>query len=226
MDTLSIVVGALHPEAQHGRRGLPNDAISWTFNAPDSIPGGVGGCRFYNACGEAELGGLAAFAMRAVPGWGRAHAQSVRRLWGHALHVGAIGERLPNRDSRVDLDPVERDRFGLPLARIASALADTDVARLRFMAKKTHELLAASGAERIYESYSSWDWFAPTHVFGTCRMGNDPASSVVDAFGRSHRWRNLWVTDASVFPSTGGGEAPSLTIQALALRTAERIRAR
>jgi choline dehydrogenase-like flavoprotein len=54
-------------------------------------------------------------------------------------------------------------------------------------------------------------------------MGDDPASSVVDAFGRSHRWRNLWIAGASVFPSSGGGEAPSLTIQALALRTAERM---
>jgi choline dehydrogenase-like flavoprotein len=91
------------------------------------------------------------------------------------------------------------------------------------MARKSHELLAASGAERIYESYSSWDRFSATHVFGTCRMGHDSETSVVDAFGRSHRWRNLWVADASVFPSSGGGEAPALTIQALALRTAERI---
>ena len=223
MDTLFITVGALHPEPQHGRRGLPNDAICWDFNAPDAIPGVIGGCRFYNGAGENELGGLAAFALRAIPGWGRAHAQSVRRQWGHALHIGAIGEKLPNRDSRIDLDPKERDRFGMPLARIASSLAEADIARLRFMAKKSHELLAASGAERIYETYSSWDWFSATHVFGTCRMGSDPASSVVDPFGRSHRWRNLWIADASVFPSSGGGEAPALTIHALALRTAERI---
>jgi len=63
-------------------------------------------------------------------------------------------------------------------------------------------------------------------VFGTCRMGSDPGNSVVDAYGRSHRWQNLWIADASVFPSSGGGEAPALTIQALALRTAERIRKR
>lgn len=224
MDTLSTIVGALHPEPQHGRRGLPNDAITWDFNAPDAIPGVIGGCRFYNGAGESELGGLAAFAMRAIPGWGRAHAQSVRRLWGHALHVSAIGERLPNRESRVDLDPKARDRFGMPLARIASSLGESDIARLRFMTKKSHELLAASGANRIYENYSSWDWFYATHVFGTCRMGSDPQSSVVDSYGRSHRWQNLWIADASVFPSSGGGEAPALTIQALAMRTAERIR--
>lgn len=226
MDTLFTSVGALHPEPQHGRRGLPSDAILWDFNAPDAIPGVIGGCRFYNGAGESERGGLSAFALRAIPGWGRAHAQSVRRLWGHALHVGAIGERLPNRDSRIDLDPDVHDRFGMPLARITTSLGESDIARLRFMAKKSHELLAASGAERIYESYSSWDWFFATHVFGTCRMGSDPGNSVVDAFGRSHRWRNLWIADASVFPSSGGGEAPALTIQALALRTAERIRGR
>ena len=223
MDTLAITIGALHPDLQHGRRGLPNDAISWDFNAPDAIPGVVGGCRFYNAAGEAELGGLAAFAMSAVPGWGREHAKAVRRLWGHALYVGAIGERLPNRDSRVDLDPETRDLFGMPVARIASHLGEADVARLRFMARKTHELLAAAGASQIFATSSSWDWFGATHVFGTCRMGNDSQASVVDASGRSHRWRNLWIADASVFPSSGGGEAPSLTIHALALRTAERI---
>jgi choline dehydrogenase-like flavoprotein len=91
------------------------------------------------------------------------------------------------------------------------------------MATKSRELLGASGAVDVFESYSSWDWFDATHVFGTCRMGTDPATSVVNADGRSHRWRNLWITDASVFPSSGGGEAPSLTIHALSLRTAERI---
>ena len=223
MDTLDVSVGALHPDPQHGRRGLPSDAICWDFNAPDAIPGIVGGCRFYNASGESELKGLAGFALRAISGWGRAHAQSVRRLWGHALHVGAIGESLPNRNSRVDLDPEQRDQFGIPLARISAWLDEPDIARLRFMATKARELLAASGAEDIFESYSCWDWFGASHVFGTCRMGADPASSVVDADGRSHRWRNLWITDASVFPSSGGGEAPSLTIQALALRTTEKI---
>jgi choline dehydrogenase-like flavoprotein len=223
MDTLAVAIGALHPQPQHGRRGLPSDAIAWDFNAPDAIPGVIGGCRFYNAAGENELRGLAAFALTAIPGWGHEHAQSVRRWWGHGLYVGAIGERLPNRDSRVDLDPTARDRFGVPLARIASWLADADVARLRFMAKKSRELLSASGANQVFQTYSSWDWFGATHVFGTCRMGHDPSHSVVNADGRSHRWRNLWFTDASVFPSSGGGEAPSLTIHALALRTAERI---
>jgi choline dehydrogenase-like flavoprotein len=54
-------------------------------------------------------------------------------------------------------------------------------------------------------------------------MGRDPEASVVDRYGRSHRWRNLFVTDASVFPTSGGGEAPSLTIEALAIRSADHV---
>jgi choline dehydrogenase-like flavoprotein len=221
MDTVQVVIGAFHPDPQFGRRGLPDDAICWDFNAPDAIPGTIGGCRIYNACAEAEFRGLATFAVRAMPGWGRDHAKSVRQLWGHELAVGAIGESLPNDKSRVDLDPDRRDRHGLPLPRISAYLEPGDIARLRFMATKSRELLAASGVRDIFETYSSWDWFGATHVFGTCRMGTDPSTSVVNAAGRSHRWTNLWIADASVFPSSGGGEAPSLTIQALALRTAD-----
>jgi choline dehydrogenase-like flavoprotein len=78
MDTLFVVVGALHPEPQHGRRGLPSDAIAWDFNAPDAIASVVGGCRFHN--GSGELGRLAAFALRAVPGWGQAHAIGAKAM--------------------------------------------------------------------------------------------------------------------------------------------------
>jgi choline dehydrogenase-like flavoprotein len=76
---------------------------------------------------------------------------------------------------------------------------------------------------KIFEEYGAYDIFSSTHVFGTCRMGNDPQHSVVDRYCRSHRWRNLFLVDASVFPSSGGGESPALTIEALAIRTAEFI---
>lgn len=76
----------------------------------------------------------------------------------------------------------------------------------------------------IAEEYGSYSHFSSTHVFGTCRMGVRPEHSVVDPSGRAHAWKNLYVADASLFPSSGGGESPSLTIEALAIRTAHRIR--
>jgi choline dehydrogenase-like flavoprotein len=93
------------------------------------------------------------------------------------------------------------------------------------MASTARRILAAAGVERLIEEYGAADAFNATHVFGTCRMGRDPEHSVVDAHCRSHRWRNLLVVDASVFPSSGGGEAPALTIQALAIRAAARLAA-
>jgi choline dehydrogenase-like flavoprotein len=225
METVAVAITALHPKPQHARRGLPNDAICWNFNAPDAIPGVVGGCRIYHASAEIGIMGLSTFACNAIAGWGPEHAREMQQTWGHTLAIAAIGENLPNKISRVDLDPVERDRFGMPLARIASYITTSETSRLRFMSSKCREILEASGASEIVECLTTWDIFNSTHVFGTCRMGANPAMSVVNAELRSHRWRNLWITDASVFPSSGGGEGPALTIQALGLRAAATISA-
>jgi choline dehydrogenase-like flavoprotein len=222
-ETLMAFVSALHPEPQHGRRGLPDDAIAWDYNAPDAIPGVIGGCRFYNATGENAPAGLLGYASRAVPGWGRAHHKAMRDAFGRALMVGSIGESLANPGNRISLDPVERDAAGVPLARISARLEEQDVARLRFMAKTATDILVASGATDIFELYTSWDRFVVSHALGTCRMGDSPQSSVVDAGCRSHRWQNLFIADASVLPSSGGGEAPTLTIAALALRMTDRL---
>ena len=112
----------------------------------------------------------------------------------------------------------------MPLARIHSHLDDMEIRRIEFMANKSREILIASGVEEMFEEFGSYDFFSSTHVFGTCRMGTDPEDSAVDAYCRSHRWKNLFVIDASVFPSSGGGEAPSLTIEAISLRAAARLR--
>jgi choline dehydrogenase-like flavoprotein len=97
------------------------------------------------------------------------------------------------------------------------------LARQAFMADRMLEIFRAMGVDAVFEQHGSYDQFSASHVFGTCRMGDDARESVVNRDCRSHRWRNLFVVDASVFPSSGGGEAPSLTIEALALRAAGQI---
>ena len=69
-----------------------------------------------------------------------------------------------------------------------------------------------------------WTTDDTSHLMGTCRMGADPRSSVVDADGRSWDVKNLWICDGSLF-ATSGAVNPSLTIQALALRIGDRIEA-
>jgi choline dehydrogenase-like flavoprotein len=142
----------------------------------------------------------------------------MRQKFGRALSLSGICESLPHPRSYIDLDPTVRDPSGQVVARIHSHVDDMATKRIEFMARICREILAESGAKEIFEEFSSYDIFSSSHVFGTCRMGKDAQASVVDAWCRSHRWKNLYIVDASVFPSSGGGESPGLTIQALALR--------
>jgi choline dehydrogenase-like flavoprotein len=223
METLTWVSSGVHTKNLGSQRGLPADLISWTYNAPDAIPGIIGGCRFGSGVSEANLVGLNNYASRVVPGWGLQHKQAMRKHYGNVISVSAIGEHISNENSFINLHSREKDTYGLAKAVIHSHLTETDIDRLEFMANKCREVLRASGASAIFEEYGTYDFFSSTHVFGTCRMGLAPEQSVVNAFGRSHRWNNLFITDGSVFPSTGGGESPSLTIEALAIRSAEQI---
>ncbi len=223
METLAWVATALHPDPLGSYRGLPADGICWDYNAADAIANVIGGCRFSTGVAEADLNGPVNHARRIAGGWGLAHKRRMRETFGHVLTVVGVGEDLPNDGTFIDLEPQETDRYGLSKARIHSRVDGPEIARLRFMAGKAREILAAAGANELVEEYGTYDNFNATHVFGGCRMGNDPNTSVVNRDCRSHRWKNLWISDASVFPSTGGGEAPSLTIEALAIRTAATI---
>lgn len=223
METLFWSSTGLLPGLSNSHVGLPADAICWDFNAPDAIPDVIGGCRFTSATQEIGYTGPIAYASRAIGGFGSKLKNGVRANFGSALSVGAIGEFLPNEGAFIDLDPEKRDRLGTPLPRLHSHLEQGEVKRLRFMARQSRRLLIEAGVEHLVEEFGAWDSFSTPHIFGTCRMGEDPQTTVVDANCRCHDHPNLYITDASVFPSSGGGESPSLTIHALATRAADFI---
>lgn len=223
METLSWNSTGLVPGLSQSHVGLQSDAICWDFNAPAAIPGVIGGCRFNSSAQEIGFTGPIAYASRVVSGFGKQLKDGVRANFGSALSVGAIGEFVPNAGTFVDLDPHKKDRLGIPLPRLHSHLGRQEIERLKFMASQSRRLLKEAGAIELVEEFGAWDQFSATHVFGTCRMGNDALTSVVDAHCRSHDHPNLFITDASVFPSSGGGESPSLTIHALAARAVDVI---
>ena len=223
LETLFWISTGLHPEPLASYRGIPTDSIAWEFSAPDAVPGVIGGCRFSPGAAQGELLGPIGYATRVVDGWGRAHKSRLREVFGRAVTVAGVGEWPANAKSYVDLDPEAKDDLGIPLARFFSHLEESDLQRLLFMAEKTRQIMKEAGVPEIIEEFSAYDSVSATHVFGTCRMGRDPDSSVVDGSCRSHRWKNLFVVDASVFPTSGGGEAPTLTIVAVALRAAQGI---
>ena len=218
---------ALLPERVDAHRGQPIDGTAWRFAVPSASPlGYVGGFRLSTAHGALGLRGPVAYAERLLDGFGRAHQQRMAAEFGHAVGLTAMGDWLPNDDTYVDLDPSLYDEAGLPVARIHSRLAENEQRLLRHMADTTRALLAAVPGAQIAEESSALDIFAPAHVLGTCRMGSDPSTAVADADGFSHEVPNLGFADGSLVPSSGSGDSPSLTIAALAVRTADRMIAR
>lgn len=226
METLFAYMVGLHPDPIGSHRGYPEDSICWDLNPPDAIPAVVGGALLVPMVASVRLLGPANYAVRMVEGFGTDHKRRLRQVFGHAVGIGAICENLPNEKSFISLADEDKDEHGMPLARIHSFLPDRELDRLAYAREKARQVLHASGVPEILEASSTYEQFSSTHVFGTCRMGHDPARDVVDSHGRSHRWKNLWIADASVFPSSGSGEGPALTIHALALRTADAIAGR
>ena len=129
-------------------------------------------------------------------------------------------EDLPEPHNRVTLDPELCDSDGIPAPKIEYTLSDNSEKLVAFAVDRARELLEAAGAHTVLADpvvrRSGW------HLMGTARMGDDPAESVVDKWGRSHDVPNLFVVDGSVFV-TCAPINPTTTIQALALRTADWI---
>jgi choline dehydrogenase-like flavoprotein len=159
-----------------------------------------------------------------APRWGAASgrflAQSYRRL----LKVCGPIQEIPSPESRVTLDPSVRDVHGRRVARLSGSVHPESLRAAEFLRQNAERWLHASGAERVWSAPFTQTPFlsAGQHQAGTCRMGHDPATSVVDPSGRVHGHDNLYVIDASVHV-TNGGMNPVLTIMALALRNAEAL---
>lgn len=126
-------------------------------------------------------------------------------------------ECQPAAHNRITLGP-QRDAFGNPGARLALAYTDADRRTIAHCEQIVWRLLAQMGAEQPKVAMR-WDKWGHHHM-GTCRMGDDPATSVVDRDLRVHGTPNLYVASSAVFV-TSGVSNPTLTIAALALRLAE-----
>ena len=149
--------------------------------------------------------------------WGDALWRKMQN-YNHQVGVKMVGESMPDPDNRVTLAD-EKDQYGLPIARIHYRWTANDEALIEHGLQQMEQSMQAAGVTNLFRQSQD-----ANHLGGTARMGTDPRTSVVDADCRSWDIRNLWVCDGSVFPTVGGVN-PSLTIQAVALRTADRIEA-
>jgi len=131
------------------------------------------------------------------------------------VRLAALLEQLPDPDNRVTLAE-ERDALGLPRPKLTYAIDDS-VLSAREEARRLADLVfdGLDATRRIHVD----SLFGAGHIMGTYRMGTDPVTSVADPFGRTHDHPNLFLVGSGVFP-TGATANPTLTLAALALRTA------
>lgn len=156
-----------------------------------------------------------------MPRWGKGFKEFLADSFTRSMTVVAATTSLAMESNNVTLDPTVRDRFGLPAGRMTYKDHADDMAMGNFLQGKAREMMEAAGARKVMaEDHGPTNVSA--HLMGTCRMGSDPATSVVDRYHRSHDVANLFICDGSSFVTSGRGQ-PTMTIQALAFRAAEHI---
>jgi choline dehydrogenase-like flavoprotein len=151
-----------------------------------------------------------------APRWGLGHKQAMRDWHKRSIVIMGPTQQIPTADGRVTLDPAVRDKWGLPVVRLSGNVHPHTFEIGEVQAKRAEAWLKEAGAiDTALMSYKAELVSAGQHQAGTCRMGSDPQSSVVDRNCRIHDVDNVFVIDSSVHV-TNGGFNPVLTIMAIA----------
>jgi choline dehydrogenase-like flavoprotein len=156
-----------------------------------------------------------------TPRWGSEFKRTFVTYFNRTMMLMAHTTSLAQAKNTVSLDPDVKDAWGLPAVRITFDYHPHDVATMKWLLAKQIEILEAAGALKTWsQPFDVVDNMPSRHLMGTCRMGNDPRSSVVNPFSRTHDVPNLFLVDGSNFV-TSGRQQPTATIQALAYRAAD-----
>ncbi len=157
-----------------------------------------------------------------VPKWGIEHKKFVQKYFKRSIGIKSPIQEMPVFESRVTLSPSLKDAWGIPSVRLSGHRHAHDIEVGKYVAARCEDWLREAGASKTWQSIAATGLSGGQHQAGTCRMGNDPTTSVVDKYCRVHDMDNLYVVDGSVHVNNGGFN-PSLTIQAIAYWAAARM---
>lgn len=155
------------------------------------------------------------------PTWGSSFKRHLAESYTHSMQMATHSTSLPLESNCIDLDPTLTDPWGRRAIRVTYSDHPDDLATARFLQEHAAAILEAAGARKVWKVPVAQSSLA-AHLLGTCRMGDDPRSSVVDRDHRTHDVPNLFICDGSSLV-TGGRGQPTMTIQALAFRAADHI---
>jgi choline dehydrogenase-like flavoprotein len=155
------------------------------------------------------------------PAWGEGFARGLAEQFSRTMFFGTHGTSLPLDANSVTLDPSLKDAWGLPCMRVTYRDHADDLKNAEFLTSKAMEIAQAAGALKAWPEPVQ-PQTQSVHLLGTCRMGGDPKTSVIDKYHRTHDVRNLFICDGSSLVTSSRGQ-PTETISALAFRAGEHI---
>ena len=207
-----------HPLNEH--KSVQVTRILHDFYNSDPKRGFYGGGGIDARIGPQPIAWAQRIADEGPTSWGSAFKQRLTEFT-RTMQVNGHGTSLPVESNSVSIDPDLKDEWGVPAMRVTYKDHPDDLATARFLIDRGVEILEAAGGQRISRAPIS-PQRSSVHMLGTARMGNDPQTSVVDRYHRSHDIPNLFVCDGSSLVTSGRGQ-PTMTIQALAFRAGEHI---
>jgi len=206
--------------------GLPAQGITVDDFADDAYDhtgvGFIGGTSLHVRTERHPIEAAAMDTYGKAPGWGSAWKRFVHENAARVANTYLQTSTFPYENCYLDLDPVIRDPLGDPVCRITTGGAkQNETNAVRYAQKKMEQWFREAGAVAV-EAADPGVPSLTTHAYGGTRMGDNPETNVVDRWGFSHEAPNLGILGASVM-GTSGARNPTLTAQALAWRTAERL---
>ncbi|HXP89244.1 MAG TPA: GMC family oxidoreductase [Bryobacteraceae bacterium] len=157
-----------------------------------------------------------------TPAWGSKWKTFVHQNADRWIAAYVQCNSLPYENTYLDLDPEAKDRVGDPVCRITAGPKENEQRASNYAADRAAEWFRAAGAVEVVRTTTGGAPEISTHAVGGTRMGENPETNVVNPWGFSHEAPNLGILGGSVLP-THGARNPTLTIQALAWRTAEHL---
>lgn len=157
---------------------------------------------------------------KGIPGFGKEFKREVRRWYGTRVRLSAHGEMLASPNKFVELDKTVMDKWGVPVLNIHHPLDDNDRKMFKRMRDTYEEIFTTAKAVDITLPKDPEPAGASIHELGTACMGDDKKTSVLNKYNQAWDVKNLFVTDGAAF-TTGSHKNPTVTIMALAWRSAE-----
>ncbi len=154
------------------------------------------------------------------PLYGEALQKEMAATSGSAFGMTCMGEVLPRYENFVSISKDVKDAWGIPALHIRQKYSDNEREMVKDALSVAEELCHGAGFEILAKHSQMVPPGESIHELGTCRMGSDPKTSVLNGFNQTHDIRNLFVVDGGAFVS-GGAQNPTLTILSLAMRASE-----